>query len=83
VGLVLAIPVTTLIAVLVVKATGLRRLAAVGAAASQPAHDDGNLRELETAAESADAFESFDTGELAAVVMTRRARREAERRQTE
>jgi uncharacterized membrane protein len=83
VGLVLAIPVTTLIAVLVVKATGHRRLAAVGAAASQPAHDDGNVRELETAAESADAFESFDTGELAAVVMTRRARREAERGQTE
>ncbi|QCO97618.1 YibE/F family protein [Arthrobacter sp. 24S4-2] len=83
VGLVLAIPVTTLIAVLVVKATGPRRLGAVGAAASQPDRDDGNVRELETAAESADAFESFDTGELAAVVMTRRARREAERRETE
>lgn len=81
IGLVLAIPVTTLIAVLVVKATGPRRLAAVGAAASQAADDDGNVRELETAAEPADAFESFDTGELAAVVMTRRARREAERGQ--
>lgn len=81
IGLVLAIPVTTLIAVLVVKATGPRRLATVGAAASQAADDDGNVRELETAAEPADAFESFDTGELAAVVMTRRARREAERGQ--
>ncbi|MCX2747537.1 YibE/F family protein [Arthrobacter sp. MI7-26] len=79
IGLVLAIPVTTLIAVLVVKATGPRRLAAAGAADSAPADDDGKVRELETA-ESADAFESFDTGELAAVVMTRRARREAERR---
>jgi uncharacterized membrane protein len=78
VGLVLAIPVTTLIAVLVVKATGIK--AAVGAAAPQKSHNDGNLRELETGSGSADAFESFDTGELAAVVMTRRARREAERR---
>lgn len=83
VGLVLAIPVTTLIAVLVVKATSPRRLAAVGASASQPAQDDVNVSELETAADSADAFESFDTGELAAVVMTRRARREAERQQSE
>ncbi|MCZ9882408.1 YibE/F family protein [Arthrobacter sp. B2a2-09] len=80
IGLVLAIPVTTLIAVLVVKATGPRRLAAADAAESETAHDDGDVRELETA-ESADAFESFDTGELAAVVMTRRARREAERGQ--
>ncbi|UKA64028.1 YibE/F family protein [Arthrobacter sp. FW306-04-A] len=79
IGLVLAIPVTTLIAVLVVKATGPRRLAAAGAAGPQAADDDGKVRELETA-ESADAFESFDTGELAAVVMTRRARRDAERR---
>jgi uncharacterized membrane protein len=79
IGLVLAIPVTTLIAVLVVKATGPRRMAAAGAADSQSAHDDGNVRELETA-QPAEAFESFDTGELAAVVMTRRARREAERR---
>lgn len=74
IGLVLAIPVTTLIAVLVVKATGPRRLVAAGAG-----DYDRNVRELETA-EAADAFESFDTGELAAVVMTRRARREAERR---
>ncbi|WP_035741681.1 YibE/F family protein [Arthrobacter sp. MA-N2] len=80
IGLVLAIPVTTLIAVLVVKATGSKRLAAAGTPASETAHDDGDVRELETA-ESADAFESFDTGELAAVVITRRARREAERRQ--
>lgn len=79
IGLVLAIPVTTLIAVLVVKATGSRRLAADDAAGSQAADDDHDIRELETA-ESTDAFESFDTGELAAVVMTRRARREAERR---
>jgi uncharacterized membrane protein len=79
IGLVLAIPVTTLIAVLVVKATGPRRLAAAGTADSEAADDDGKVRELETAG-SADAFESFDTGELAAVVMTRRARREAERR---
>ncbi len=79
IGLVLAIPVTTLIAVLVVKATGPRRLAAAVAPDSAPADNDGKVRELETAG-SADAFESFDTGELAAVVMTRRARREAERR---
>jgi uncharacterized membrane protein len=81
VGLVLAIPVTPLIAVLVVKATGIK--AAVGAAAPQKSHNDGNLRELETGSGSADAFESFDTGELAAVVMTRRARREAERRDSQ
>lgn len=81
VGLVLAIPVTTLIAVLVVKATGIK--AAVGAAAPQSSNNDGNLRELETWSGSADAFESFDTGELAAVVMTRRARREAERRDSQ
>ncbi|MDQ0238248.1 MULTISPECIES: YibE/F family protein [Arthrobacter] len=80
IGLVLAIPVTTLIAVLVVKATGPRRLAAAVAADAAPAlDDDGKVRELENAG-STDAFESFDTGELAAVVMTRRARREAERR---
>ncbi|MDQ0210153.1 YibE/F family protein [Arthrobacter bambusae] len=79
IGLVLAIPVTTLIAVLVVKATGPKRLGAADAAGSEAAHDDGDVRELE-AAGPADAFESFDTGELAAVVMTRRARREAERR---
>jgi uncharacterized membrane protein len=81
VGLVLAIPVTTLSAVLVVKATVIK--AAVGAAAPQKSHNDGNLRELETGSGSADAFESFDTGELAAVVMTRRARREAERRDSQ
>lgn len=79
IGLVLAIPVTTLIAVLVVKATGPRRLAAAVAADEPPADDEGKVRELETAG-PADAYESFDTGELAAVVMTRRARREAERR---
>ncbi len=79
IGLVLAIPVTTLIAVLVVKATGPKRLGAADAAGSEAARDDGDVRELE-AAGPADAFESFDTGELAAVVMTRRARREAERR---
>jgi uncharacterized membrane protein len=79
IGLVLAIPVTTLIAVLVVKATGARRPAAAVVADSPLADDDGKVRELETAG-SADAYESFDTGELAAVVMTRRARREAERR---
>jgi hypothetical protein len=55
----------------------------VGAAAPQKSHNDGNLRELETGSGSADAFESFDTGELAAVVMTRRARREAERRDSQ
>lgn len=79
IGLVLAIPVTTLIAVLVVKATGPRRLVAAGTGDSEASDDDGKVRELETAG-SAGAFESFDTGELAAVVMTRRARREAERR---
>lgn len=79
IGLVLAIPVTTLIAVLVVKATGARRPAAAVAADSPPADDDRKVRELETAG-SAGAYDEFDTGELAAVVMTRRARREAERR---
>ncbi|HKU29531.1 MAG TPA: YibE/F family protein [Arthrobacter sp.] len=82
IGLVLAIPVTTLIAVLVVKATGQRRLeVAADSGPTSVAPDDGPFRELETSPRSADAFESFDTGELAAVVMTRRARRDAERRQ--
>ncbi|MBO1266392.1 YibE/F family protein [Arthrobacter cavernae] len=91
IGLVLAIPVTTLIAVLVVKATGTKRLAAAGtqpdvasqSAGTQSAADAGNVRELEASPQSLDAYASLDTGELAAVVETRRQRREAERRAAE
>ncbi|UVJ40837.1 YibE/F family protein [Arthrobacter sp. CJ23] len=85
IGLVLAIPVTTLIAVLVVKATGTKRLAAAGTqpAGTRPADDAGNVRELEASPDALDAYASLDTGELAAVVETRRQRREAERRAAE
>ncbi|MCA4133706.1 YibE/F family protein [Arthrobacter sp. M4] len=63
IGLVLAIPVTTLIAVLVVKSTGRRQAA-----------------ELPESAEVLPAVvDHLDTAELAAVVETRRQRREAER----
>lgn len=90
IGLVLAIPVTTLIAVLVVKATGAKRLATAGTqtagsqtTGTEPAADAGNVRELEASPDPLDAYASLDTGELAAVVATRRQRREAERRAAE
>jgi len=83
IGLVLAIPVTTLIAVLVVKATGLRRApSGADSLSGNAAEDDdaGRVRELEGSPTAAEDYASLDTGELAAVVETRRARREAERR---
>ncbi|WP_120519700.1 YibE/F family protein [Arthrobacter celericrescens] len=86
IGLVLAIPVTTLIAVLVVKATGLRRApAGAGSLGSAAAEDDdaGRVRELESSPTAVEDYASLDTGELAAVVETRRARREAERKEAE
>ncbi|OFI36601.1 YibE/F family protein [Arthrobacter sp. SW1] len=81
IGLVLAIPVTTLIAVLVVKATGPRRAAAVGPTAVAEDADAGRVRELESSPATVEDYASLDTGELAAVVETRRARREAERKE--
>ncbi|NYD79283.1 YibE/F family protein [Arthrobacter cupressi] len=85
IGLVLAIPVTTLIAVLVVKATGPRGAAALQGAGTASGTetenaDAGRFRELENTPVTAEDYASLDTGELAAVVETRRARREAERR---
>ncbi len=84
IGLVLAIPVTTLIAVLVVKATGPRHAPVPAGASlgglSAEFDDAGRFRELESSPTAAEDFASLDTGELAAVVETRRARREAERR---
>ncbi len=62
IGLVLAIPVTTLIAVLVVKATGIR---AVEGHAGVGAHDDGHVH----------AGDVADTGALAAAVLGERSRR--------
>lgn len=74
IGLVLAIPVTTLIAVLVVKSTG----SASGAAAAPSGKALDAAPEEELA-----GVDGLDTAELAAVVATRRQRREAERREAE
>jgi uncharacterized membrane protein len=73
VGLVLAIPVTTLIAVLVVKATGIRRPQAKGLGAGQPAAP-GTERELEDVAPGAGRGSGDDSGPA-----TRRGRRAAVR----
>jgi uncharacterized membrane protein len=73
VGLVLAIPVTTLIAVLVVKATGIKRPQAKGLGAGQPAAPSAE-RELGAAA-PADGRSPGD----AAAPATRRGRRAAMR----
>jgi len=62
IGLVLAIPVTTLIAVLVVKATGIR---AVDGSAGGVKHDDGHVHAEDVA----------DTGALAAAVLGERSLR--------
>jgi uncharacterized membrane protein len=73
VGLVLAIPVTTLIAVLVVKATGIRRPQAKGLGAGQPAAP-GTEREPEDVAPGAGRGAGDDSGPA-----TRRGRRAAMR----
>ncbi|WP_307428830.1 YibE/F family protein [Pseudarthrobacter defluvii] len=68
IGLVLAIPVTTLIAVLVVKATGVRAAAqAENAAPGAGKHDDGHGHVDDVA----------DTGALAAAALEERGRRTA------
>jgi uncharacterized membrane protein len=71
VGLVLAIPVTTLIAVLVVKATGIKRPQAKGLRAGQPAAPSTD-RELEDVAPGAGRGSGDDAGPA-----TRRGRRAA------
>jgi uncharacterized membrane protein len=86
IGLVLAIPVTTLIAVLVVKATGMKRLAAAGTAVSPDDLDDtGALAAAAVVAGSEkdvrnDAGTRPGAGDGPARPGSRRAQREAERR---
>lgn len=84
IGLVLAIPVTTLIAVLVVKATGIRDAApAAGRSAPRPA---GEARSARTGGQQDDdardtaalADHLDDTGALAAAALEGRARRDAD-----
>ncbi|UKA77422.1 YibE/F family protein [Arthrobacter sp. FW306-07-I] len=69
IGLVLAIPVTTLIAVLVVKATGIRpaEVHAVNAGHQDGTHDGGHRQ----------ADDVADTGALAAAALEERSRRAA------
>ncbi|MBX7442663.1 YibE/F family protein [Arthrobacter sp. GCM10020060] len=69
IGLVLAIPVTTLIAVLVVKATRIEATGAApaGSAATGAGHDDGHVHSDDIA----------DTGALAAAALEERSRRAA------
>ena len=69
IGLVLAIPVTTLIAVLVVKATGIRpaEVQAVNAGHQDGTHDGGHSQ----------ADDVADTGALAAAALEERSRRAA------
>ncbi|WP_306901139.1 YibE/F family protein [Arthrobacter sp. B1I2] len=67
IGLVLAIPVTTLIAVLVVKATGIKDTGPVGMEAGNGKHDGGQ----------AHADDVADTGALAAAALEERSRRTA------
>ena len=87
IGLVLAIPVTTLIAVLVVKATGIKRLAAAGGASVSPDElkDTGSLAAAAVVAGSGsedthDADTRLDAHGKPARPGSRRAQREAERR---
>ncbi|MFK4639854.1 YibE/F family protein [Paenarthrobacter histidinolovorans] len=86
IGLVLAIPVTTLIAVLVVKATGMKRLAAAGPAVSPDDLDDtGALAAAAVVVGSEqdqrnDAGTRPGAGDRPARPGSRRAQREAERR---
>jgi uncharacterized membrane protein len=85
IGLVLAIPVTTLIAVLVVKATGSPAAELEGSGTRQT-HDGGRapaaerLAARETPQPAVDPDDVTDTGTLAAAALqTRRGRRAAER----
>ncbi|WP_223945032.1 YibE/F family protein [Arthrobacter sp. StoSoilB20] len=87
IGLVLAIPVTTLIAVLVVKATGMKRLAAAGgpAVTADELKDTGSLAVAAAVVGSVptadhDAGERLDASGKPAQPGSRRAQREAERR---
>ncbi|GGJ15392.1 YibE/F family protein [Paenarthrobacter histidinolovorans] len=86
IGLVLAIPVTTLIAVLVVKATGMKRLAAAGPAVSPDDLDDtGALAAAAVVVGSEqdqrnDAGTRPGAGDRPVRPGSRRAQREAERR---
>jgi uncharacterized membrane protein len=90
IGLVLAIPVTTLIAVLVVKATGMKRLAAAEAPSVSPddVEDTGALAAAAAVVRS-DAHDEHDGGARLDVSGkparpgSRRAQREAERRGTD
>ncbi|WP_309073508.1 YibE/F family protein [Paenarthrobacter sp.] len=87
IGLVLAIPVTTLIAVLVVKATGMKRLAAAGgpAVTADELHDTGSLAAAAAVVGSGahdkhDAGRRVDDSGKPSRPGSRRAQREAERR---
>ncbi|MFE4195376.1 YibE/F family protein [Paenarthrobacter sp. NPDC056912] len=90
IGLVLAIPVTTLIAVLVVKATGLKRLSADGATPVSPEDvDDTGALAAAAAVVRSDAKDKPGGGSRRdrdggpVLPGSRRAQREAERRGTE
>lgn len=87
IGLVLAIPVTTLIAVLVVKATGMKRLAAAGGptVTADELNDTGSLAAAAAVVGSGskdthDADTRLDAPGKPARPGSRRAQREAERR---
>ncbi|WP_454810133.1 YibE/F family protein [Paenarthrobacter nitroguajacolicus] len=87
IGLVLAIPVTTLIAVLVVKATGMKRSAAAGGptVTADELNDTGSLAAAAAVAGSGqhdkhDADTRLDDSGKPARPGSRRAQREAERR---
>ncbi len=90
IGLVLAIPVTTLIAVLVVKATGMKRLASVDAPSVSPDDvDDTGALAAAAAVVRSDEHDEHDDGTRLdapgkpARPGSRRAQREAERRRTD
>lgn len=90
IGLVLAIPVTTLIAVLVVKATGMKRLAAAGGpSVSADDLDDTGALAAAAAVVGSDPHDKHDAGARLdapgepARPGSRRAQREAERRGTD
>ncbi|SDW14444.1 YibE/F-like protein [Arthrobacter sp. yr096] len=90
IGLVLAIPVTTLIAVLVVKATGIKRLAAADAPSVRPddVEDTGALAAAAAVVRSEahddhDDDARLDVSGKPAQPGSRRAQREAERRGTD
>jgi hypothetical protein len=86
IGLVLAIPVTTLIAVLVVKATGMKRLAAAGTAVSPDDLDDTGALAAAAVVAGSEKDERNDAGTRPGAgdgpvrPGSRRAQREAERR---